>query len=225
MAKVAANANPYAAREEITDGPPSYSLPAGGVYAAPNPDAENGNMDSPIGAYSDTLRAQPGSTPDPQRTGLMRRWDMRPDPTVAPELHYQVLDADDRARHSVEFQDADGFEEFKGGSGKPAARNPRETPSAEPRPTSRLAPRSYIFTRVMAGGPMRLNGEHFSMADHRREYPILGTQPVREWRNTYRVVPAPADMDMVDVAPNNPRDAPSARIVSVEVPMRSGWRL
>jgi hypothetical protein len=225
MAKVAANTNPYAAREEITDGPPVYALPSGGNYAAPSPDAENGIMDSPIGAYSPSLRSQPGDTPDPMRTGHLRVRDMRPNPQGAPETHYRVLDADDRERHSVEYQDADGFEEFKGGSGKPAARNPRETPPAEPRPTSRLAPRTYSFTRPFFGGPMRLNGEHFSMADHRREYPILGTQPVKEWRNTYRVAPAPADMDMVDVAPNNPRDVPSARIVSVEVPLSRGWRL
>lgn len=224
MAKVAANHNPYAAREEITDHP-VYSLPASGVYAAPSPDKENGTMDSPIGQYSDRLRAQPGDTPDPMRTGLMRVRDMRPDPSRAPELHYQVLDADDRERHSVETQDADGWEEFKGGSGKPAAPNPRATPPPEPRPTSRLAPRSYSFLRPFFGGPRALSGEHFSMADHRRDFPILGTQPVKEWRNTYRVAPAPSDLDMMDVAPNDPRDVPSARIVSVEVPLTRGWRL
>lgn len=227
MAKVAANQNPYAAREEIRDAP-VYSLPGGGNYAAPSPDAENGTMDSPIGAYSPVLRAQPGDTPDPMRTGLMRIRDLRPDPTRAPELHYQGLDADDKTRHSVEFQDADGFEELKGGSGRRVAPHPLSTPSPEPRPTQRLAPRSYIFTVLgnkHGDNARHLNGEHFSMADHRRDFPILGTQPVKEWRNTYRVVPAPADLDMVDVAPNDPRDVPSARIVSVEVPLTRGWRL
>ena len=224
MAKVAANKNPYSAPEEITNGAPVYAMP-NADFAVPNADSENGTMDSPIGAYSDGLRLAPGNTPDPMRLGVMARRDRRPDPAAPPERFWERLDADDKARHSVESQDADGFEIFKGGSGKPAARNPRETPPPEPRPLSRLSPRTYTFLRPFFGGPVALNGEHFSMADHRRDYPILGTQPVRSWRNTFRITPAPHDADMVDVPPNDPTDVPAARIVSVEVPNRNSWRL
>jgi hypothetical protein len=224
MAKVAANQNPYAAPVEIFD-KPQYAMP-NSAFAVPAENVENGVMDSPIGAYSDRLRAEPGSTPDPQRTGKMARRDFRPDPSAPPEAFFGRLDADDKRRHSVEFQDADGFEEFKGGSGKPAAPNPRLHPSAEPRPTMRLSPRSYIFTAPKHGDNARhLTGEHFSMADHRRDYPILGTQPVRSWRNTYRVQPVPWDGDMLDVPPNDPTDIPAGRIQGVEVPLSRGWRL
>lgn len=217
MAKAAANRNPYAAPEEIRDHP-EYAMPNSN-YAAPSPDEENGTMDSPIGAWTIALREAPGDTPDPMRTGRMVRRDRMPDPARPPEDFYGRLDADDRARHSVETQDADGWEEFKGGSGKPAARNPREKPPAEPRPTSRLAPRSYSFTRPEFGGPRDLTGVHFSMADHRRDYPILGMAPVREHRNTFRIQPTPFDMEMGDVPPNDPTDVPAGRIQAVAVPL------
>jgi hypothetical protein len=224
MAKVAANRNPYAAREEIVNTPPAYNMP-NPEFAAPSQDAENGVMDSPIGAYAYALREEIGGTPDPMRIGRLAVRDRRGDPGQPPERWFSRLDADDKARHSVEDQDADGFEIFKGGSGKPAAENPRRRPGPEPRPLSRMSPRTYSFTRPEWGGPRALNGEHFSMADHRRDYPILGMQPVRASRNTYRVMPAPWDEDMVDVAPNDPTDVPAGRIQSVAVPLSNSWRL
>jgi hypothetical protein len=223
MAKAAANANPYAVPGELTDAP-VYAMP-NSAYAVPAENEENGTMDSPFGAYSPVLRAQPGGTPDPMRTGRLAVRDFRPDPSRPPEQFFDRLDADDKQRHSVEFQDADGMEEFKAGSGKPTAIDPRRHPQPEPRPSMRLMPRSYVFTRPEFGGPRALTGEHFSMADHRRDYPILGTQPVRTWRNTYRIQPMPWDADMLDMPPNDPTDVIGARIQSVEVPLSRGWRL
>lgn len=223
MAQVAANKNPYAAPETVEDFP-TYALPESRSYAAPAPGEENGTMDSPIGAWSPVLRAEIGSTPDPMRTFRLPARDFRPDPARAPEEFFNRLDADDKRRHSVETLDADGWEEFKGGSGKPAAPNPRSKAGPEPRPTSRLSPANWSFTRPMWGGPRALNGLHFSMADHRRDYPILGMEPVRNWRNTYRIQPLPHDLDMVDVPANDASDIPSARIQAVEVPLRSPVR-
>lgn len=222
MAKAAANKNPYAAPEEIRD--LGYAMP-NGEFAVPGLTAENGYMDSPIGAYSPALREGIGDTPDSMRIAKSRVRDFRPDPARAPETFWGAIDTDDKTRHSVEDQDADGFATTVSGSGKPAAPNPRLKPSAEPRPTGRLSPRTYTFTRPEWGNPRELTGEHFSMADHRRDYEILGTQPVRSWRNTYRIQPAPWDTDMVDIAPNDPTDVIAARIESVEVPLSRSFRL
>lgn len=225
MAKAAANKNPYSAPEGLDDNlHPQYVVPNSSAFAAPSPMLENGTMDSPTGAYSDILRTAPGATPDPQRIGVMPVREDRPAPAQAPEVFWRGIDADRKARHSVETLDADGWEEFKAGSGKRAAPNPRSVAAAESRPTMRLSPANWSFTRPMWGGPRDLTGMHFSMADHRRNYPILGMQPVRNWRNTYRLPPLPYDLDMVDVPPNDPTDLPTARIQSVEVPMASPVR-
>jgi hypothetical protein len=224
MAQQGANKNPYAARENIDNDVPAYAMPHSRDFAVPSPNDENGTLDSPIGAYAPSLRVEVGNTPDPMRIQQMRTRDFRPEPASAPEVFFDQLDADKAIRHSVETLDADGWEEFKGGSGKPAARNPRSNPGPEPRPMMRMSPANWSFTRPMWGGPRRLNNMHFSMADHRRDYPILGTQPVRNWRNTYRIQPVPFDLDMVDVPPNDPTDVPSARIQAVEVPLSSPVR-
>lgn len=225
MARVAVKENPYAAPGEITDGPPVYEMPGGREYAAPSLDEENGYIDSPILAWSPTLKEQPGYTPDPLRTGRTPGHDRRPYPTQPPENFWNVLDADDKSRHSVETQDADGFEE-KRGILRRFAPNPRSIPSEDLRPTSRLSPHSYVFTRPMFGGPLHLTGIHFSMADHRRDYPVLGMEPVRTWRNTYRINPAPFDTDMVDLPPEDIPDVSNMRIRSVEVPAAANpWRL
>lgn len=228
MAKVAATVNSYAAPGEIRDNDaPTYAPPNSGAYAvpAPNRDAENGVMDSPIGAWAPELRAFPGGTPDPQRLGRMPVRDFRPNPAQAPERFFSANGAEFMQRHNAEMQDADGWTEAKGGSGKPTARDPRAIPPPEPRPTSRLAPRTYTFLRTLWGAPLRLNGLHFSMADHRRDYPILGTQPVRTWRNTFRIEPTPWDADMIDMPPNSVTDIPFAVFESVEVPAVNPWRL
>jgi hypothetical protein len=61
---------------------------------------------------------------------------------------------------------------------------------------------------------------HFSMADHRRTYDVLGMAPVQSRRNTYRADPAPWDANVVDmpvdVSPVN------ARVRVVELPARTG---
>src|SRR3546814_9435042 len=116
---------------------------------------------------------------------------------LEPVPFYESRDADDASRHRVEYQDADGFQIRK--DWKPVNRhNPRETPPPDQRLTSNMSPRSYTFTspfdslnrnyaNVSIGSARQLNGQHFSMAAHRREYPILGIQHNHLPRTTYRL--------------------------------------
>lgn len=165
-------------------------------------------------------------TPDAHRLQTLPTRDFHP---VDQESFYEDRDASDKARHSVEYQDADGWEEKKGR--KAVGRNPRETPPPETRLTEKLAPRSYTFLRPFdqhskGNGARRLNGNHFSMADHRRNYEILGMQPVRSHRNTYRIEPGPWDANIVDMPPI---EVPvEAAIQAVEMPDSTNnrsWRL
>ena len=155
-------------------------------------------------------------------------------PGQPPEVWYQRRDHDKAWRHSVETQDADGWTEQKGGSGYPAAPNPRSVPPPEDRPTMKMAPRSYSFTRpfdqwnrqygdstdAIVNSARQLNGTHFSMASFRRDYPILGMEPPRRsMRNTYRLTPAPWDTNLVDMPPISSPE--NLRIQSMDVPAAS----
>jgi hypothetical protein len=229
-ARIAA-ANPYAAREVTTDPEradvpvmeaPQYAVPQHGAYAAPPIEAGD--------AYNDTFGWGPRihtstvETPSAQRLGVFPRVDYRPDPVrPADEGFYAQRDADEAKRHSVEEIDANGWTENKGI--KPGdqrwAPNPRLKTVPESRVTQQMAPRSYSFTRPFDQHSARtLNGLHFSMADHRRNYEILGMAPARRARNTYRIEPTPWDVDIVDMPP--PREpATSAVLQGVELPESS----
>ena len=168
--------------------------------------------------YADTIGWAPGISVDRARLGEPRP-DFRPTPNKPPGRWWQ-RNSDTIARHSVEEQDADGWEENKGGSGKPTAPDPRRNPPPETRLTQAMAPRTYSFFRPWDNTSARLlNGTHFSMADHRREYEILGMAPVRNARNTYRIEPTPWDANMVDtpvdVEPSGPRNG---RVAAVNLP-------
>lgn len=197
-------------------------------YVVPSESEENGYSDSPVAAYAPHLRMAPGSTPDPLRLSYRVGQEYRPPANEPPARWWQRLYADEIARHSVENIDADGWEELKGGSGKPAALDPRRNPPPEPRPTSRMAPTTYSFTRPFdQHAARRLNGTHFSMADHRRNYEIGGMAPAYTRRNTYRVDPPPWDDLYTDMPPPE-SPPPAGRIQAVDIPFSiSGrhWRL
>lgn len=53
-------------------------------------------------------------------------------------------------------------------------------------------PFDWQFTR-------RLDGRHFSMASHIRNYRVGGMQPVTSRRNTYRLLPPPRDLAMTNL--------------------------
>jgi hypothetical protein len=190
--------------------------------------------------WSPELETSAGGTPAANRLGLMPLYSRTVPAGQSPDAYYRKLDADDLNRHRQEVIDADGWDEQKQlpGDSNPGssvyarwAPNPRATPVPEDRPTMRMSPRTYSFMRpfdqlnraygdVVVGSARRLNGVHFSMADHRREYPILGMRPVQQRRNTYRIEPPPWDADMVDVPENEPT-VQSARISSPELPYPS----
>lgn len=224
--------NPYGAN--VPDYAGQYGNPAdsgtpNSRYAAPSL-----NQDAPYNdefGWGPRLRISQRETPSAQREELAPGYWFYPRGSEEePGPFYESRDVDDMMRHRVEYQDADGFNIEK--HWKPVARNnPRETPPPEQRPTSYMSPRTYTFTRpfdqlnrdyanVQIGTARHLNGQHMSMADHRREYPILGLKPTHNRRNTYRLDPAPWDADIVDVPPDtSPQMAvPQARIDGGNVP-------
>lgn len=220
--------NPFAAREVRTDPeradvpvmePPVYAVPQHGAYGVPS--IESGSPYTDTFGWGPQLRTSTTDVPSAQRLGTVPRRDFRPDPVRPPQEFYDRLDKDDRMRHSVETVDADGWTESKGifPSDRRWADNPRRTPPAESRVTQVMAPSTYLFTRPFDQHSARtLNGTHFSMADHRRNYEILGMAPARSTRNTYRIEPPPWDLDIVDVPATVEPDIVPARITSVELP-------
>ena len=201
---------------------PEYAVP---TYGTDGP----GYHDSPVAAYSSPLREFPGGFPDPSRLSDIPRRDYRPDPRVPPEYFWNGshgVGTERLARHGVEYQDADGFA-VPLPTARPQAPNPRFSPPAEPRPTNRMSPHTYTFTRPWQQDMARtFNGLHFSMADHRRAYPILGMVPFTRKRNTYRADPTPWDIDNVDAPAPQPSETPG-RIVPFDIPPSGGqsWRL
>lgn len=201
---------------------PEYAVPTQGMN-------DPYYHDSPVTAWAPHLHEVPGNVPDPLRLADIPRRDYRPEPAVPPDYFWsgnRGVGAERLQRHTVEYQDADGWAATLPAV-YPKAENPRHFPPPEPRPTSRLAPRTYIFTRPWEQETERyFNGNHFSMADHRRRYPILGMAPFIRRRNTYRADPVPWDNDFVD-APSPVRGEVPGRIVAFDIPAsgNKSWRL
>lgn len=169
---------------------------------------------SPVQAYADAGEA------DPQRTGRQAVNSFRPDPTGSPDEFYWGRNSDRLNRGGVELLDGDGW-----ATPAPPVRtfapNPRTQIYAEPRVTSRLAPSSYSFTRPYDQDvARRLTGVHFSMADHRRTYSVLGMQPSEPRRNTTRSAPAPWDYGSADVSEVPQVAAMNHGLAMVDVPTR-----
>jgi hypothetical protein len=154
----------------------------------------------------------------------------------APEVFYGQRGNEENRRHvQNEEVDADGWTERK--DSYKVGRNPRETPPPETRPTQQMSPRTYSFTRpfdqinrvwsdMTAGSARHLNGVHFSMADHRREYDVLGMAPWSRPRNTYRIDPAPWDQDMVDMPQEYAPVSNRVQAVEIQENLSSrSWRL
>lgn len=223
--------NPFAARETLTDPEradtpvmeaPQYAVPQHGAFSVPS--IEAGSPYNDEFGWGPKLRTSPTETPSAQRLQTIPLYDYRPNPVRPPEEFWDRMDADDARRHGVETVDANGWDERKGvyPTDRRWADDPRLTPPPENRVTQRMAPRSYSFTRPFDQHSARqLNGTHFSMADHRRNYEILGMAPVHQRRNTYRLEPAPWDTDVVDLGPDRDPTTVQARLVSVEIPASS----
>lgn len=238
-----AKAAPQAADAYVNAGsqfdPPEYPEQEYTEYADPTGDAP----------YTDTfgwapaLRLDVDTIPDTRRLGTAPRYDFSPDPVRPPEEFYGRRDANTKSRESVTEQQATGWQETKSGFGQPDpsagamrfAPNPRSIPPAESRITQLLSPANYSFVRpFMQGlpkmGARDLNGVHFSMADHRRNYEILGMAPQRKpgsgSRNTYRLEPQPWDTGIVDMPPTNMDQPETVEMPTVDVAYQSrSWRL
>lgn len=198
---------------------PDYGRPDS-AYAAPDI-----HTDAP---YTDTFGWGPktrigvDSTPDAMREFAVPIREMRPPGNQSDIPWYQALDADTKRRESSTETDANGWDEKK--DRYKIGPDPRWNPPAETRLTEKLSPRRYSFTRPFdqlskGNGARHFNGIHFSMADHRRDYPILGIKPWSTRRNTYRVDPAPWDADMYDVPPPDTMGAvTNGRVQAVDIP-------
>lgn len=222
--------SPYVVPEHSTgyDEPDIY-------YNGPNP--RYAVSDHPVNhttnlGWSPSLRLSAQDIPDGHRLGNFPTRDYHdgtPGTNVA-----GTLDRDTAKRHSVEKIDANGWDDSKGVS----IGDSRWAPHAMSKPVAESResrhPRSYAFWRSFGNGgygnpkvgARALNGNHFSMADHKRNYEILGMQPVTSRRNTYRIDPEPWDIDIVDMPPTTLDASPSAVRVGREVisPSRT-WRL
>jgi hypothetical protein len=204
---------------------PEYGTP-NSAYAAPDI-----RRDAPYNdefGWSAKTRISVESTPDAMREFAAPVRDMRPPAGDSPNPYYRTRDAEEQRRESVTDQDANGWVEKK--DRYKVGPDPRWNPPAETRMTEQMSPRSYSFTRpfdqgTKGNGARQLNGLHFSMADHRREYDILGIRPWSQHRNTYRADPAPWDADMYDVPPQSTMGAvTNGRIQAVEIPNDYGNR-
>jgi len=204
---------------------PEYGRPDS-AYAAPDI-----HRDAPYNdefGWGPKTRLGVESTPDAMREMSAPVRDVRPPGNQNPKPFYAAQSVDEDKRESVTDQDANGWNEKK--DRYKIGPDPRWNPPAETRPTEKLSPRSYSFTRpfdqgTKGNGARTLNGMHFSMADHRREYEILGMKPWAQSRNTYRVDPAPWDADMYDVPPASTEGTyVNGRIQAVDVPYSNSDR-
>jgi hypothetical protein len=166
--------------------------------------------------------------PDPMQSGQVPIHTMYPDADEPPQEFYLGVHGVGRdviQRHSVESQQAVGWVNEAPTSVSNAQRfapNPRNATYPEGgRVTSRMSQNTYAFTRPYDQRfARRFNGSHFSMADHRREYPVFGMAPSKTWRNTSRVDPPPWDANIVD-SPGGPAPQLAPSIPVYEPPIGS----
>ena len=221
--------NPYATSRVVETAQPYVSAVDTKSYVEPDPLSDTQHQYIRAFGWAPTL--SPEETPDGTRTGVIPRRDFRATPD-APQAWYENKEQDTRRRESVTSLDADGWEEQKNQLHR--APDPRWTATPEPRPTTRMSPANWSFTRPFAenytGTERFLNGVHFSMADHRRVYPILGMNPPKhQTMNTYRIDPPPWDVnETITPADTTPPPQSGGRIIAVDVsptPGNRSWRL
>jgi hypothetical protein len=181
-----------------------------------------------VGGYADQLETGIGTTPDAQRVGTIPiETPTGPNPGD-PAQWYEQQDRDTANRESVVQQQYSGIAERvdrSAGAGSRFAPNPNLIPPQNNRWTQYLNPNNEYFVRPFAWGmegvpkvgARYLNGVHFSMASHKRNYEIFGMAPRRQRRNTLSRMPAPWDENIVDVPP--PSETVHARIIQPVEPL------
>ena len=109
------------------------------------------------------------------------------------------------------------------------ADDPKREPPLPNRVTAFLSPSSTRFVTASPIGSRqakRLNGNHFSMASHRRAYPIGGMEPARRFRNTYRIEPDSREDRVTDLPPETNDQKGEVTFTSpVVVPSFRAYRL
>jgi hypothetical protein len=185
-------------------------------YAVPS--KESGGPYITAFGWAPTLGTQSNGIPDAERLGVAPIRQRQVDPTGPPDAWFdRYTDFDDARRHTVETQVTEGQTENRTWGHSRAPDN-RWFPVPASRVTDKLSPSQYLFTRPFQRPPARNNGIHFSMADHRRNYPILGMEPANKRRNTYRIDPTPWDAEVMDTV------QAAAVIASVPTSMRADGR-
>ena len=188
-------------------------------YSTANPWSGDGYSDSPIGAYA------PPPSVDPDRLELRTRVDSRANLRDVFGW-WKRKNADVNQRESVTEQNAVGWTERKSAP-RGVADRPKPSATGEPRSTLSMSPGNYQFERPFDARIARtFDGQHFSMADHRRTYDIYGMAAPSRPRNTYRIEPGPTDRDITDMptdANYSPQyaQAPDVPISAIE----RSWRL
>lgn len=226
MAQAVRN-SPYTAPGTGVDGVDPDRLAGSLAYAVPGPmeSAADSRFGWDNSGQATPLHESPTGTPDAARLRHQPLFETRPG-EGEPVAWYKRLTRDLFARHSVEYQDADGHEVAP--KERPVmAERPKPSDAGETRPTMRMNPHTYVFTRPFGQDMKRtFSGVHFSMADHRRDYPVLGMQPAQKTRrNTFRIEPEPWDTDLVDM-PVPVDSSPDTVVSVVNVPYSSrSWRL
>jgi hypothetical protein len=201
---------------------PAMSGGARGVpnrYAAPDLDIDN-NYNDEFG-WADGLLPYGDiwGTPDATRVNTQPQQDFYRGPTSV--NFFEDRDDDDRIRHMEEVVDGNGWQEEKGFK-KVGLFNPRDYPPPETRWTEQQSPTTYSFVRYYdqlhkGSGARTFNGNHYSEAEHPRRYDILGMQPPKVGRNTYRLNPVPWDSDSIDVPPQVAPDYVPLRIQALSL--------
>lgn len=215
-----AESNPYASRKRgplgdysATGGRPYDVAMPHHEYAVPSLEA-GGPYNTSEGAAQD-MRPRIEGTPDAQRVRVL----------PIPLYDDTAYEGERKQRYAQENVGQDNQPEFKGidGGHKRFADKPEVRASAEPRWTAMEHPGSYSFERPFDQRySHRFSGEHFSMADHRRQYEVLGMQPqTRFRRSTNYIEPQPWGTSVIDAAADV--NLPVAQNVSPEVPQTRTW--
>lgn len=203
---------------------PAYAVPS---LEEGSPYAFNG------GAYSVELTDGVTGIPDGRRLGNFPSRDQRPDPTQPSSHYWNQYNANKVLR---EYEAHEEQVTIQGGikrSPQKFAPLPLSTPPPEDRWTMGMSPNTYSYTRLFDQGMKSLgerefNGSHFSQADlMTRRQDILGMEPSRTRRNTYRIEPSPWDQNIVDYPPEQDPDYMNARYQQDfdETPNVRSWRL
>lgn len=179
-------------------GPQDY-IPPGADISGIGPNFIDDSEKAPITNAGDPYAPQMGNQqPTHQHVIDQSSYgDPAPDPTYT-ERYWRKIDTDDRQRHSVQERDSNGWE-------TPVVYRTSFVPATREPPNRITAYAHYeLDSQVQTVGrtgmqPYNLNGNHFSLADHRRDYEIYGQVPVKRSRNTYRVEPTPWDLNIRDV--------------------------